>query len=593
MEEVQSVEIPEFITVRDLSDVLGASAIDVIKELMNLGVMATINQQLDFETAAVVAEELGFVAHLPQAEKEEVEEEETQPLMAQILADEAPEDLVSRPPVVTMLGHVDHGKTSLLDVIRNASVQESEVGGITQHTGAYQVEHGGTTITFLDTPGHEAFTAMRARGAQGADIAILVVAADDGVMPQTREAISHIRAAHVPMIVALNKIDLQSANPDYVKQQLSEVDVLVEDWGGDVMCVPVSAKTQVGIEDLLEAIALVAEVQEFKANPNRPAQGVVLEGRMEQQRGATATVLIQNGTLRHGDSFVAGKTYGHVRAMFDYRDQRIQDATPSTPVRILGVTGVPAAGDRFEVVSDDKEARRIATERAERPGPSRVEEPEVTLESLFAQFQEGEAKELNVILKADVQGSIEPIVSSITDLGTDEIKVNVIHQATGNISESDVMLAAASRAIVIGFNVQPDMAARRLAESEGVEIRHYRLIYQIIDDVRLALNGMLEPVYQDVMTGQAEVRAVFRVRGFGQVAGCYVLSGTIDRNSRVLVRRNGQELYDGRISSLKRFQEDVPQVRTGFECGIGVDGFSGFEEGDEIVAYQRERVPVS
>jgi translation initiation factor IF-2 len=434
---------------------------------------------------------------------------------------------------------------------------------------------------------------MRARGAQGADIAILVVAADDGVMPQTREAISHIRAAHVPMIVALNKIDLQSANPEYVKQQLSEVDVLVEDWGGEVMCVPVSAKTQVGIDDLLEAITLVAELQEFKANPNRPAQGVVLEGRMEQRRGAMATVLIQNGTLHHGDSFVAGQVYGHIRAMFDYREQRIRVAAPSTPVRILGLGGVPAAGDRFEVVSDDREARRIATERAERPGPARGEEVEITLESLFAQFQEGEAKELNVILKADVQGSIEPIVSSITDLGTDEIKVNVIHQATGNISESDVMLAAASRAIVIGFNVHPDMAARRLAESEGVEIRHYRLIYQIIDDVQLALNGMLEPVYQDVLTGQAEVRAVFRVRGYGQVAGCYVQAGTIDRNSRVLVRRGGEELYDGYISSLKRFQEDVPQVRTGFECGIGVDGFSGFQEGDEIISYQRERVPVA
>ena len=592
MAELQSVEIPEFITVRDLSEVLGTSAIDVIKELMNLGVMATINQQLDFETAAVVAEELGFAAHLPQAEEPEEEKEETQPLMAQILADEAPEDLEPRSPVVTMLGHVDHGKTSLLDVIRNASVQASEVGGITQHTGAYQVEHGHSTITFLDTPGHEAFTAMRARGAQGADIAILVVAADDGVMPQTREAISHIRAAHVPMIVALNKMDLQTANPDYVKQQLSEAGVLVEDWGGDVMCVPVSAKTQLGIDDLLESIVLVAEVQEFKANPDRPAQGVVLEGRMEQRRGPTATVLIQNGTLHLGDSFVAGEISGNVRAMFDYRDQRIDVATPSTPVRILGIAGVPDAGDRFEVVSDDRKARRIAEERAERPARAYAEEPEVTLETLFAQFQEGQAKELNVIVKADVQGSLEPIVSSITDLSTAEIKVNLIHQGTGNISESDINLAIASRAIVIGFNVQPDTAARRLAETEGVEIRQYRLIYQIIDDVKRALNGMLEPVYQDVMTGQAEVRAVFRVRGAGQVAGCYVQAGTIDRNSRVLVRRNDQELYDGYISSLKRFQEDVAQVRTGFECGIGVDGFAGFQEGDEIIAYQRERVNV-
>jgi translation initiation factor IF-2 len=593
MQELQSIEIPEFISVRELSERLDTSAIDVIKELMNLGVMATINQQLDFETAAVVAEELGFAAHLPQAQEQEQEEEEAQPLMAQILADEAPEDLETRPPVVTMLGHVDHGKTSLLDVIRHASVQESEVGGITQHTGAYQIEHEGKIITFLDTPGHEAFTAMRARGAQGADIAILVIAADDGIMPQTREALSHIRAAHVPMIVALNKIDLQSANPDYVKQQLADQNVLVEDWGGDVMCVPVSAKTQVGIDDLLESITLVAEIEDFKANPNRPAQGVVLEGRMEERRGAMATVLIQNGTLHLGDSFVAGEVYGHVRAMFNYRDQRIEAAGPSTPVRILGATGVPTAGDRFEAVSDDRVGRRIATERAERPGPARAEAPEITLESLFAQYQEGEAKELNVILKADVQGSIEPIVTSIVDLGTQGIKVNVIHQAPGAISESDIMLAAASRAIVIGFNVHPDTAARRLAEAEGVEIRYYRLIYQIIDDVQLALNGMLDPVYQDVLTGQAEVRAVFRVRGYGQIAGSYVQTGTINRNSRVLIRRDGEEIYDGFISSLKRFQEDVSQVRTGFECGIGVEGFSEFKEGDEIITYQRERVPVS
>jgi translation initiation factor IF-2 len=374
---------------------------------------------------------------------------------------------------------------------------------------------------------------------------------------------------------------------------LSEVDVLVEDWGGEVMCVPVSAKTQDGIEDLLESITLVAEMQEFKANPTRPAQGVVLEGRMDQRRGATATVLIQNGVLRQGDSFVAGQMSGNVRAMFDYRDQRIQVATPSTPVRILGIDGVPAAGDRFEVVADDKTARRIAEEREERPGTPRGEEVEITLETLFAQFQEGEAKELNVILKADVQGSIEPIVSSITDLSTDEIKVNLIHQGTGTISESDIMLAITSRAVVVGFNVHPDTAARRLAESEGVDIRHYRLIYQIIDDIQLALNGMLDPVYQDVLTGQAEVRAVFRVRGAGQVAGCYVQAGTIDRNSRVLVRRNGEELYDGFISSLKRFQEDVAQVRTGFECGIGVEGFADFREGDEVISYQRERVPVA
>jgi translation initiation factor IF-2 len=593
MEELKAVEIPEFITVRELATTLDVSPIDVIKELMNLGVMATINQQLDFDTAAVVVEDLGYSAHLPVPEVEEAEEEEAQSLMAQILADEEPEDLVARPPVVTLLGHVDHGKTSLLDVIRDASVQESEVGGITQHTGAYQVVHEGTTITFLDTPGHEAFTEMRARGAKGADIAILVVAADDGVMPQTREAISHVHAAHVPMIVALNKMDLPAANPEFVKQQLNDEQVLVEDWGGDVMCVPVSAKTKDGIGDLLESIVLLAEIQDFKANPDRSAQGVVLEGRMDRQRGALATVLIQNGTLHQGDSFVAGETHGHIRAMFDFRDRRIESATPSTPVRILGLTGVPDAGDRFEVVADDRTARQIATERQQRAGPSYGDEPELTLETLFAQYKEGQATELPVILKADVQGSIDPIVNSIVDLGNADLKVNVLHKGVGNISESDIMLATASRAIVIGFNVASDVAARRLAESEGVEIRTYNLIYQIIDDMQRALTGMLEPVYQDILSGEAQVRAIFRVRGYGQVAGCYVTTGVIERNSRVLVRREGVDIYDGAVASLKRFQEDVREVRTGYECGIAVEGFASFEEGDLIVAYRREKVPAA
>jgi translation initiation factor IF-2 len=385
--ELKSVEIPEFVTVRELATLLGASPIDVIKELMNSGVMANINQQLDFDTAAIVAEDMGFVARLPVPEVTEEEKEESQPLMARILADEKPEDLQPRPPVVTMLGHVDHGKTSLLDVIRHTSVQESEAGGITQHTGAYQIVHEDKKVTFLDTPGHEAFTAMRARGARGADIAVLVVAADDGVMPQTREAISHVRAAHVPMVVALNKMDVPAANPDRVKQQLADEDILVEDWGGDVMCVPVSAKTKLGIEDLLESILLVAEIQELKANPDRPAVGVVLEGRMERTRGPMATVLIQNGSLEPGDSFVAGRVYGHIRAMFDFRGNRIQMAGPSTPVQILGLSGVPDAGDRFEEVADDKVARQIATDRMEQVGPVASETPELSLETLFAQFQ--------------------------------------------------------------------------------------------------------------------------------------------------------------------------------------------------------------
>jgi translation initiation factor IF-2 len=589
-QELRSVEIPEFTTVRDLAAILEVSPIDVIKELMNNGIMATINQQIDFETSAIVAEEMGFEAHLPVQQVELEEEEEALPLMARLLADENPEDLEPRPSVVTLLGHVDHGKTSLLDVIRNTSVQEGEVGGITQHIGAYQIVHDDKKITFLDTPGHEAFTAMRARGAQGADIAVLVVAADHGVMPQTREAISHARAAHVPIVVALNKMDRDNANPELVKQQLSEEDLVVEDWGGDVICVPVSAKMETGIDDLLENILLVAEVQEFKANPNRPAIGVVVEGEMDRTRGPTATILVHNGTLNMDDSFVVGEIYGHVRAMFDHRGKAITSAPPSTPVQILGLGGVPNAGDRFEVVKDDKTARQIALGRAAKRQQAVGPVPEVTLESLFAQLQAGATKDLNVILKADVQGSIEPIVNSIEDLSTDTVKVNVLHKGTGNITESDIMLAIASRAIVIGFNVVADTAARRQVESEGIEIRLYNIIYKIIDDVRKALTGMLEPTYEDVVTGHADVRAVFQISRVGQVAGCYITDGVIERNARARVLRGEEEIFDGDLASLKRFQEDVPEVRTGFECGIALDGFAGFVEGDVIEGYKRQRV---
>ena len=588
--ELRSVQIPEFTTVRDLSTILDVSPIDVIKELMNNGIMATINQQIDFDTAAIVAEEMGFEAHLPIPEVEATEEEEAQPLMARLLAGENPEDLEPRPPVITLLGHVDHGKTSLLDIIRNTSVQEGEVGGITQHIGAYQVVHENKRITFLDTPGHEAFTAMRARGAQGADIAVLVVAADDGVMPQTREAISHARAAHVPIIVALNKIDKDNANPELVKQQLSDEGLVVEDWGGEVICVPVSARMQIGIDELLENILLVSEVQEFKANPNRPAVGVVVEGKMDRTRGPIATVLVHNGTLNTGDSFVIGEVYGHVRAMFDYRGQRIDSAPPSTPVQILGLSSVPNAGDRFEAVKDDRSARQIALGRATRQQQTARPVVDLTLEKLFEQFQTGKVQELNVIVKADVQGSIEPIVSSIEELSAGDIGVNMIHRGTGNISESDIMLAIASRAIVIGFNVTADTAARRQAESEGIEIRLYNIIYQIIDDVQKALTGMLEPQYADVATGHALVRAVFRVSRVGQVAGCYVTDGVIMRNTRVHVLRGGESIFSGQIASLKRFQEDVAEVRMGYECGIAIERFASFEEGDIIEGYRKERV---
>jgi translation initiation factor IF-2 len=590
-EKLRSVEIPEFTTVRDLAEILDVSPIDVIKELMNNGIMATINQQIDFETSAIVASEMGFEAHLPVQQEEVVEEEETLPLMARLLAGERPEDLEPRPPVVTLLGHVDHGKTSLLDAIRNTSVQEGEVGGITQHMGAYQVEHDSHKITFLDTPGHEAFTAMRARGAQGADIAVLVVAADDGVMPQTREAISHARAAHVPIVVAINKIDLDTANPDLVKQQLADEGLIVEDWGGEVISVPVSARTQVGLNELLDNLVLVAEVNEFKANPDRSAVGVVVEAEMDRTRGATATILVQNGTLHTGDSFVAGEEYGHVRAMFDFRGQAVESAPPAMPVRILGLSGVPKAGDRFEVVKDDRTARQIGIGRQEkREQQAAAPTPEVTLESLFEQYEAGATRELNVILKADVQGSIEPIVQSIEDLSTDEIRVQVLHAGTGNISESDIMLAIASRAVVIGFNVTADTAARRQAESEGIEIRLYNIIYQIIDDMERALRGMLAPTYRQVVRGHAEVRQVFNVSRVGQVAGCYVRDGVIERSARARVRRGDEVLFDGDIESLRRFQEDVSEVRRGFECGIALDGFASFEEGDVIEAYRQERV---
>jgi len=513
----------------------------------------------------------------------------TQPLMARLLADEDPKNLVVRPPVITILGHVDHGKTSLLDVIRNANVQEQEAGGITQHIGAYQIEYNGQILTFLDTPGHEAFTAMRARGAQGADIAVLVVAADDGVMPQTREAISHARAAHVPIIVALNKIDKPNANIDRVKQQLSDEGLVVEDWGGDVMCVPVSAKMKTGIEDLLESIVLVAELQEFKANPNRPAVGVVIESQMDRTRGPMATVLVQNGTLHMGDSFVVAQAYGHVRAMFNHRGQRIRSAGPSTPAQILGLSDVPNAGDRFEVVANDKIGRQMAGRPVAQRQESAEEPQELTLESLFAQYQAGKAKELNIILKVDVQGSMEPIVNSIEDLSTDDIKVNVIHKGTGNINESDLMLAVASRGIVIGFNVVADTAARRQAEAEGIDMRLYNIIYDIVDDVQKALKGLLEPTYVDVVTGKAEIRTLFTISKVGQVAGCSVTEGVIERNSRARVLRGGEQVYDGRIGTLRHFQEDVREVRTGFECGITLEGFQALQPGDIVQGYKKER----
>jgi translation initiation factor IF-2 len=588
----KAIVISDFLTVRELADLMDVSPIQVIKELMNNGILANINQQIDYETAAIVAEEMGFEAS-PEAPLV-VEEEEIPmiplPLKERMYEGEAPEDLEPRPPVVTMLGHVDHGKTTLLDVIRRTNVVAGEPGGITQHVGAYQVERDGKKITFLDTPGHEAFTAMRARGAQGADIAILVVAADDGVMPQTQEAIDHARAARVPIIVALNKMDKVNANPERVKQQLADVGLQIEEWGGETICVPVSAKQKTGIDDLLGNILAVAELAELKANPNRSAMGTVIEGELDKSRGSTATLLVQNGTLRLGDALLIEDLSGRVKAMFNERGEQIKEAMPSMPVVVLGLSGVPQPGDTFKVVKDDKTARVLAAGRADEKERAAIQPARVlSLEAILDQFRAGEVKELNLILKADVQGTIEPVVNSLEKLGDEDLKVNILHRGTGNISESDVMLAVASRAIVIGFNVQVDSAASRSAEAEGVDIRLYNIIYKLIDDVDKALKGLLEPVYKDVVSGHAEVRAVFSIPRVGKIAGVYVADGHVARNSLARVRRNNQPVYEGRVSSLRRFTEDVREVREGFECGVGLEGFRDFEEGDIIEFYKKER----
>ncbi|MFQ5812699.1 MAG: translation initiation factor IF-2 [Anaerolineae bacterium] len=588
----KAIVIPDFLTIRELAGLMEVSPIQVIKELMNNGIMANINQQIDYETAAIVAEEMGFEAS-PEAPPV-VEEEEIpmipHPLKERIYEGEAPEDLELRPPVVTMLGHVDHGKTTLLDVIRHTNVVAGEAGGITQHIGAYQVEHDGKKITFLDTPGHEAFTAMRARGAQGADIAILVVAADDGVMPQTQEAIDHARAARVPIIVALNKMDKANASPERAKQQLADVGLQIEEWGGQTICVPVSARKKTGIDDLLDNIAAVAELAELKANPNRPAMGTVIEGELDKSRGSTATLLVQNGTLQLGDALLIGDISGRIKAMFNERGERVEKATPSTPVVVLGLSDVPRPGDTFRVVENEKQARSIAAERADEKDRAATQPARAfSLEEILDQIRAGKVKELNLILKADVRGTIEPIVDSLERLGDEDLKVNILHQGAGNISESDVMLAVASQAIVIGFNVNADPAASRTAGVEGIDIRLYDIIYKLIDDVDKALKGLLEPVYKDVASGHAEVRAIFSVPRAGKIAGIAVTNGNVARNSLARISRNNQLVYEGRVSSLRRFTEDVKEVREGFECGVGLVGFQDFEEGDIIEFYKKER----
>ena len=589
-EQGKTIELPMSITVRELAQAIQASPIEIIKTLMANGVMANINQQIDFDTAAIVAAEMGYEVTLEKPEEKE-EEQGVIPAWRRIISSEDPKSLVRRPPVVTILGHVDHGKTTLLDAIRHTNVAGGESGGITQHIGAYQIEHNEKVITFMDTPGHAAFTAMRARGAQGADIIVLVVAADDGVMPQTREAIAHAKAAQVPIIVALNKMDRPNADVPRVKQQLAEVDLVPDDWDGDTMVVPISAKQSQGLDDLLEAILLVTENQEIYANPNGEVIGTVIEAERDKAKGVVATLLVQNGTLRVGDIVLAGKTYGKLRAMFDYRLHKVSKAGPSTPVSVMGLHDVPAAGDLFRIVPNEREARQIVAE-TEANVKGSIAKPVMTLEELFQRYEAGEEHELRLIIKADVQGSIEPIVSSLKNLETGDLTINILHTGTGNIGDNDVMLAAASRVIVLGFNVQADATAHRLAEAEGVSIRLYDIIYRLTEDIEKALKGMLEPEIKEKIIGKAEVRAVFKISKIGNIAGCFITIGEFHRNARGRVLRGEKVMYEGELSSLKHFQEDEREVRQGFECGVAIKGFSDYAEGDTIECYVLEKTPL-
>jgi translation initiation factor IF-2 len=588
---MKTLELPGSLTVRELAQMMDASPIQVIKVLMANGVMANINQMVDFDTAAIVASELGFEASLELPEEaEEAKETGEIPLWRKMLANEKDADLTARAPVVTILGHVDHGKTTLLDAIRHTQVAEGEAGGITQHIGAYQVEHNGREITFLDTPGHAAFTAMRARGAQGADIVVLVVAVNDGVMPQTKEAINHARAAKVPIIVALNKIDRPDANPEFVKKQLGELGLVPDEWDGDTIMVPVSAKQKTGIEDLLEAVLLVADSTSIRANPKGKVVGTVIEAEIDRSKGVMTTLLVQNGTLQSGDAIVAGMAGGKIRAMFDFHGKRIRKAGPSTPVQIMGLSDVPNAGDVFEVVANEKEVRVIVADRKQQEKDRKGLIKRASLEELFANFQSGNVQELNLIVKADVQGSLEPITNSLAELNKSQtIKVNILHAETGNISESDVMLATASNAVVIGFNVDADASARRLAETEDVSLRVYNIIYRLIEDIEKALKGMLEPEYVEKTIGEAEILAIFNVSKLGAIAGCKVLTGEIRRNAKVHIMRGEENVFNGELQSLKHGKDDVREVRKGFECGMGFKGFKDMQVGDRVICFVMEK----
>ena len=574
----------ETITVRDLSERIGKPAGEIIKKLMMLGIIATINNELDFDTAQLVCSEFGVELEMKLAEtaedalkNEDVEDSE--------------EDLLPRPPVVTIMGHVDHGKTSLLDYIRKTRVTAGEAGGITQHIGAYTVEIRGQKITFLDTPGHEAFTAMRARGAQATDIAILVVAADDGVMPQTIEAINHAKAAGVQTIVAINKMDKVGANPERIKQQLTEYGLVAEEWGGDTIMVPVSAITGDGVDQLLEMILLVAEVQDYRANPNRKARGIIIEARLDKGRGPVATVLVKTGTLRVGDTIVAGTAYGRVRAMVNDRGERVKEALPSDPVEVIGFNDVPEAGDIITAVDDDSLSRRVAEERKDKLRAALIKnQQKASLDDLFSQISAGQIKDLNLIIKADVQGSVEAVKQSLEKLSNDEVRVRCIHGGVGAITETDIMLASASNAIIIGFNVRPDNNVRETAEREKIDIRLYRVIYNAIEDVEKAMKGMLAPKFREVVLGSAQVRQVFKVTGAGTVAGCYVTDGKVMRNAQARLLRDSVVIHEGKVDSLKRFKDDAKEVAAGYECGMGFESYNDIKEGDVIECFQMEEI---
>ena len=579
---LEFIEVENTILVGDLAEKLKAPATEVIKALIFTGVMAGINQEIDFETAKKVAEKFEVEAILKEEEDGRVEED------TEISENDAVE---KRPPIITVMGHVDHGKTSILDAIKKTKVTSTEAGGITQHIGAYTVDVNGEKITFLDTPGHAAFTSMRARGAKITDIVILVVAADDGIMPQTKEAISHCKAANVPMIVAINKMDREGANPDRVKQELTEFGMISEDWGGDTICVPVSAKTGEGLDTLLDMVILSSEMLELKANSDRRAKGTVVEAKLDKGRGAVATLLVQNGTLKVGDSIIAGTSYGRIRAMFNDKGEKVKMVGPSMPVEILGLSDVPASGDRFNVVKDEKTAREMAEARLEKERSEKLKKAhKVSLEGLYSQIQEGKVKELELIIKADVQGSVEAITQSLEKLSTDTVKVRVIHGGVGAITETDVTLASASNALIIGFNVRPDNNAAAIADKEEVEIKTYRIIYDAIEDIKSAMVGLLDPEYKEVVQGTAEVRETYKVSSVGTIAGSYITDGKVTRNSKVRVIRDGIVIFEGELSSLKRFKDDAKEVATGYECGITIEKFNDIKIGDIIESYIIEEI---